>query len=28
MSAFAPCEMRFSRLLAWVSADDFASFEM
>jgi len=28
MRALAPCEMRFSRLLAWVSADDFASFEM
>ena len=28
MSALAPCEIRFSRLLACVSADDFASLEM
>ena len=27
-STLAPCEIRFSTLLAWVSADDFASFEM
>ncbi len=23
---FAPCEIRFSTFVAWVSADDFASF--
>jgi hypothetical protein len=28
MSTLAPCVTRFSRLLAWVSADDLASFEM
>ena len=28
ISTLAPCEMRFSTLLACVSADDFASFEM
>ncbi len=27
-STLAPCEIRFSTLVAWVSADDFASFEM
>ena len=27
-STLAPWEIRFSRLLAWVSADDLASFEM
>ena len=28
ISTLAPCEIRFSTLLAWVSADDLASFEM
>ena len=28
ISTFAPCEIRLSTLLACVSADDFASFEM
>ena len=28
MSTLAPCEIRFSTLLAWVSADDLASLEM
>ncbi len=28
ISTLAPCEIRFSTLLACVSADDFASFEM
>ena len=27
-STLAPCVIRFSTLLAWVSADDLASFEM
>ena len=28
ISTLAPWEIRFSTLLAWVSADDLASFEM
>jgi len=28
ISTLAPCEIRFSTLLAWVSADDLASLEM
>ena len=28
MRTLAPWEIRFSTLVAWVSADDFASFEM
>ena len=28
MTTFAPCEIRFSTLEAWVSAEDLASFEM
>ncbi len=27
-STLAPCEIRFSTLVAWVAADDLASFEM
>ena len=28
ITTLAPCEIRFSTLVAWVSADDFASFAM
>ena len=28
ITTLAPCEIRFSTLEAWVSADDLASFEM
>ena len=28
ITTLAPCEIRFSTLVAWVSADDLASFEM
>ena len=28
MRTLAPCDIRFSTLLAWVSADDLASLEM